>query len=153
MYSLFRNAIDSDEVMRIKNFIEKCEKRSKSIYTENLTSIQLNYHHNHHHRYYLSVKSNKFFVHKLKDGNVNKSILSYCSLKDHKDGDQLYYVYIPFFTLAIPGYCYKFPVASTDIFLLGNTVENRRVLLKNVYLMNAFRLDNHCSYDYTFKIY
>ncbi|CAO3630791.1 unnamed protein product [Cunninghamella blakesleeana] len=150
-YALFKNVYDSDELSKIENYLKECNKGSKFIYAENITHIQLNHQHL---DYFMTVKPKKYFFHPLKKGYVNKHILSYCSLKeDGGSGDSLYYVFIPFFTFTMPDYQKKIPIAGTGIFLLGNAIQNRWVLIRDVNLMNAFRLENHYSKSYTFKIY
>ncbi|KAI9305986.1 hypothetical protein BJ944DRAFT_248594 [Cunninghamella echinulata] len=118
-----------------------------SLYTENLTNIHLD-----PCQRRLSIKANKYFTIKNKP-LLNQEFLSTCSLKNGDDGDGLCLIWIPFFTFAIPCFTHIPPLIGSGVYLLGNTDQNRWVILSR----NKFyriKMDMSCATNnYTFNIY
>lgn len=121
----------------------------RSIYTGNLTSIQLKHNHVHQH-YYFSVKSNIFFICKLEREKIGEDILSSWSFEDE---NYIYLVHIPFFTFTMPEYIHTLPICGSHISLLGSILKNKWVLFN--YNLHDYLLcsSDFCSGDYTFNIY
>ncbi|CAO3638494.1 unnamed protein product [Cunninghamella blakesleeana] len=139
--SIYRN---KEKVTRIQQFINEYKTNSKAIWTENLASIQYE-----QRRYCVSVKSNTFFIKKddyQRDSLQNKLLLD--------DDDEIYYVFLPFFTFAIPDYIDDplIYINSSSIFLVGNKNKNKWALTNG--RSYHYKSEHFCSDDdYTFNIY
>ncbi|KAI9300523.1 hypothetical protein BJ944DRAFT_291634 [Cunninghamella echinulata] len=90
-----------------------------SLYTENLTYIQLKVRH-----LCLCIKANKYFINTAKP-IIDQDFLSAYSLKND---DGLRYAFIPFFTFTMTGLIDSLPMCSSNVFLLGNIDQNRWIL-------------------------
>ncbi|CAO3637990.1 unnamed protein product [Cunninghamella blakesleeana] len=114
---LLNDIPNEKEKDRIQQLINEYKMNFKPIWTENLTSIQLNHHH-----HYLSVKPITYFIFEIQDKWKKRSTLLGYPLKiDYQDC--LYYVHIPFFTFTIPDYI-NIPPFITGINLIGNVDKN-----------------------------
>ncbi|CAO3630823.1 unnamed protein product [Cunninghamella blakesleeana] len=157
-YKIYKEAMlnninaEENERKRIEQYIENYKIENGSIYTENLVNIQLRHYNDHpdqqyisqvqppknyYHsdsNYYLTVQSNLYFIRKLESNRFDYAILSNLSLKNEaKKDDWVDYVYLPFFTFAIPDYVHTLPPTNcSGIYLLGNRTQNRWILFKDV---------------------
>ncbi|KAI9305904.1 hypothetical protein BJ944DRAFT_287451 [Cunninghamella echinulata] len=113
---------NDDSIQRILNNNESDNNKKKdvsTIFTENLTGIQLN---PQHHYLMLSVK--KFFRIKSKQDVFDHEYLATYSLK-YDDSFGLFWV--PFFTFTPPKFTDVAPLSGSGILLVGNANQNKWV--------------------------
>ncbi|CAO3653218.1 unnamed protein product [Cunninghamella echinulata] len=124
---------------------EKIELLSSSLYTENLMDIQLNTELN-----CLSIKAKKYFIFKIEEYVYDQETFLSYSLKID---DDLKYLYVPFFTFAVPDFAQALPWHGSGILLIGNMIQNRWVLVPK-YNPGEKPEEYICySDDYTLNIY
>ncbi|CAO3653155.1 unnamed protein product [Cunninghamella echinulata] len=137
--------LKNDSYIQQHHILDNKEKEYGSIYTENLTDIQLDPH-NHN---FLSIKAKKYFIGKKKANYSQEALLAY----SFKRGDNLIYVYIPFFTYTVPGYTDSLPWNGSGIFLVGNMDQNRWIALSRSYLTDYKSEFSSCTDLYSFNVY
>ncbi|CAO3645251.1 unnamed protein product [Cunninghamella echinulata] len=120
--------------------------KSGPVYTENLTSIQLE---RYHHYHFLSVKSNAYFIYKF-DSILYQELFP-GSILDNDD--DFVYVFIPFFTFTASKYSNIPPIYGSGIRLLGNFEKNRWILHYEFFKSYSFDRFSYCSSNHTFNIY
>ncbi|KAI9300695.1 hypothetical protein BJ944DRAFT_272609 [Cunninghamella echinulata] len=115
---------------------------SVPMYKSNLKSIQLK-------SYYLSIRPSSYFIIK-KENRFDQAFLSIYSLKMD---NSLKYIFIPFFTHSLLSYYHIPPLNGSGIYILGNTKENRWIVISKVNFTQEFSLYSVCSNGYEFNIY
>ncbi|CAO3637846.1 unnamed protein product [Cunninghamella blakesleeana] len=143
------NRTKENELVQMKQLFNEYKMNSKSIWTENLTSIQFD-----PYRCCLSVKSNTYFIRNQGPADYCRwnSTLDKLSLKDDYE---IHFAVIPYFTLAIPDPDYVHDPTlyyfGSNIQLIGNRDENKWIIMLDSVF--SYTPEHICADDYTFNIY
>ncbi|CAO3637659.1 unnamed protein product [Cunninghamella blakesleeana] len=150
-----RNILDSitysktqEEVALLQQCMNEYKSKSKSLWIENLISIQFN-----QYRCFLSVKANSYFIknEEFYDHDRNNYIKNKLSLDDGHD--EIQEVFLPFFTFALPDYVDSPHIYTkcSNVYLVGNRDKNRWILSYGI--SYGYQPEDFCSKGYTFNIY